>query len=119
MRLNFRKLRFTNSAGLRVIIDFLKAANQARKLDIQLIGSKVVALGGKDPDQPCRPWANGSASRFSTALYESQGIIEDAQFIPLLRNQTRLLWPWNGRCWCSTAARRPEGGRHLLRAAGT
>ena len=43
MRLNFRKLRYLNSAGLRVIIDFLKQASQARKLDIQLIGSKVVA----------------------------------------------------------------------------
>jgi SAM-dependent methyltransferase len=93
MRLNFRKLRYLNSAGLRIIVDFLKTAEQARKLDIQLIGSKVVAW-----EEKTLPYLPSLGERigfqvFDRNFYESQGIIEDAQFIPLLRNQTRLLWP--------------------------
>jgi SAM-dependent methyltransferase len=93
MRLNFRKLRYLNSAGLRVIIDFLKSANQARKLDIQLIGSKVVAWEEKTLTNLPALGERIGFQVFDRNFYESQGIIEDAQFIPLLRNQTRLLWP--------------------------
>ncbi len=93
MRLNFRKLRYLSSAGLRVIIDFLKAASRARKLDIQLIGSRVVAWEEKTlPNLPALGEHIGFQV-FDRNFYESQGLIEDAQFIPLLRNQTRLLWP--------------------------
>jgi SAM-dependent methyltransferase len=93
MRLNFRKLRYLSSAGLRVIVDFLKLAEQERKLDIQLIGSKVVAWEEKTlPNLPSLGGRIGFQV-FDRNFYESQGIIEDAQFIPLLRNQTRLLWP--------------------------
>jgi len=93
MRLNFRKLRYLNSAGLRIIIDFLKAASQARKLDIQLIGSKVVAWEEKTLTNLPALGERIGFQVFDRNFYESQGIIEDAQFIPLLRNQTRLLWP--------------------------
>jgi SAM-dependent methyltransferase len=93
MRLNFRKLRYLSSAGLRVIVDFLKSAERERKLDIQLIGSKVVAWEEKTlPSLPSLGERIGFQV-FDRNFYESQGIIEDAQFIPLLRNQTRLLWP--------------------------
>jgi SAM-dependent methyltransferase len=93
MRLNFRKLRYLSSAGLRVIVDFLKETERERKLDIQLIGSKVVAWEEKTlPNLPSLGERIGFQV-FDRNFYESQGIIEDAQFIPLLRNQTRLLWP--------------------------
>ena len=93
MRLNFRKLRYLNSAGLRVIVDFLKRAGQEGKLDIQLIGSRVVAW--EEKTLPSLPSLGGRIGFqvFDRNFYESQGIIEDAEFIPLLRNQTRLLWP--------------------------
>jgi SAM-dependent methyltransferase len=93
MRLNFRKLRYLSSAGLRVIVDFLKAADQARKLDIQLIGSKVVAWEEKTLANLPALGERIGFQVFDRNFYESQGIIEDAEFIPLLRNQTRLLWP--------------------------
>jgi SAM-dependent methyltransferase len=68
-------------------------AERERKLDIQLIGSKVVAWEEKTlPNLPCLGQRIGFQV-FDRNFYESQGIIEDAQFIPLLRNQTRLLWP--------------------------
>jgi SAM-dependent methyltransferase len=93
MRLNFRKLRYLSSAGLRVIIDFLKRASTARKLDIQLIGSKVVGWEEKTLANLPALGERIGFQVFDRNFYESQGIIEDAQFIPLLRNQTRLLWP--------------------------
>jgi SAM-dependent methyltransferase len=91
--LNFRKLRYMSSAGLKVIAGFLLFAAREKKLAVKLIGSKVI------------PWEEkslgslgclGSGIQFvvhDEHFYESQGIIEDAAFIPLLRNQTRLLWP--------------------------
>ncbi len=93
MRLNFRKLRYLSSAGLRVIVDFLKKASQERKLDIQLIGSRVVTWEEKTLSNLPSLGQRIGFQVFDRNFYESQGIIEDAQFIPLLRNQTRLLWP--------------------------
>jgi len=93
MRLNFRKLRYLSSAGLRIIIDFLKEASRTRKLDIQLIGSKVVTWEEKTLTHLPALGEGIGFQVFDRNFYESQGIIEDAQFIPLLRNQTRLLWP--------------------------
>lgn len=93
MRLNFRKLRYLNSSSLRVIIDFLKQAEKARKLDIQLIGSKVVTWEEKTLANLPSLGQRIGFQVFDRNFYGSQGIIEDAEFIPLLRNQTRLLWP--------------------------
>lgn len=93
MRLNFRKLRYMSSTGLRIIVDFLKQASRARKLDIQLIGSKVVTWEEKTLTSLPALGEGIGFQVFDRNFYESQGIIEDAQFIPLLRNQTRLLWP--------------------------
>src|SRR5690606_23356310 len=93
MRLNFRKLRYLNSLGLKVIVDFLKHAAEAGKLDIQLIGSRVIAWEEKSLSNLPALGERIKFVVFDKNFYESQGIIEDAQFIPLLRNQTRLLWP--------------------------
>ena len=93
MRLNFRKLRYLNSSSLRIIIDFLKQAERARKLDIQLIGSKVVTWEEKTLANLPSLGERIGFQVFDRNFYGSQGIIEDAEFIPLLRNQTRLLWP--------------------------
>lgn len=93
MRLNFRKLRYINSAGFKIIVEFLKYAKQSNRLGVKLIGSKVITWEVKT--LPALP-ALGERIEFilyDDNFYESQGIIEDTEFIPLLRNQTRLLWP--------------------------
>ena len=93
MSLNFRKLRYMNSAGLKVIARFVSFASQSGKMRIKLIGSKVIPWEEKSL-APLRSLGDGV--QFIVAderFYESQGIIEDEAFIPLLRNQTRLLWP--------------------------
>jgi SAM-dependent methyltransferase len=93
MRLNFRKLRYINSVGFTTLVEFLKYAKQANKLAIKLIGSKVITWEVKTLPALPALWDGIEFVLYDENFYESQGIIEDAEFIPLLRNQTRLLWP--------------------------
>ena len=93
MSLNFRKLRYMNSAGLKVIARFLSFASQSRKMRIKLIGSKVIPWEEKSLASLRGLWDGVQFVVADERFYESQGIIEDEAFIPLLRNQTRLLWP--------------------------
>jgi SAM-dependent methyltransferase len=93
MRLNFRKLRYINSVGFTTLVEFLKYAKQANKLAIKLIGSKVITWEVKTLPALPALWDGIEFVLYDDNFYESQGIIEDAEFIPLLRNQTRLLWP--------------------------
>jgi ubiquinone/menaquinone biosynthesis C-methylase UbiE len=93
MSLNFRKLRYMNASGLKVIADFLRYAKQTQKLAVKLIGSKVIPWEEKSLAPLRALWDRIEFYIHDEHFYESQGIIEDAAFIPLLRNQTRLLWP--------------------------
>lgn len=93
MSLNFRRLRYMNSAGLRVIAGFLSYASRSGKMQIKLIGSKVIAWEEKSLGSLRSLWNGVEFMVADERFYESQGIIEDEAFIPLLRNQTRLLWP--------------------------
>jgi ubiquinone/menaquinone biosynthesis C-methylase UbiE len=93
MRLNFRKMRYINASALRVIIDFLKYARKSGKLSIKIIGSKVLTWEGKTLPNIKSLWDKIEFLVYDENFYKSQRIIEDADFIPLLRNQTRLLWP--------------------------
>jgi SAM-dependent methyltransferase/anti-anti-sigma regulatory factor len=93
MRLNFRKLRYINSAALKTIVDFLQYAKQRDRITIKLIGSKVITWEVKTLPALPRLWRGIEFVLYDDHFYESQGIIEDVAFIPLLRNQTRLLWP--------------------------
>ncbi len=93
MCLNFRKLRYMSSAGLKVVGDFLRYARQSRKLSIKIVGSKVIPWEAKSLASLSGIWDQIDFQFYDEHFYESQGIIEDAAFIPLLRNQTRLLWP--------------------------
>jgi SAM-dependent methyltransferase len=93
MSLNFRKLRYINSAGFKTVVEFLKYAKHSKRLAIKLIGSKVVTWEAKTLPALQGLWDRIEFILHDDHFYESQGIIEDADFIPLLRNQTRLLWP--------------------------
>jgi SAM-dependent methyltransferase len=93
MRLNFRKLRYISAAALKTIVDFLLYAKQSERLAVKLIGSKVITWEVKTLPVLPEVWRGVEFVLYDDHFYESQGIIEDAAFIPLLRNQTRLLWP--------------------------
>jgi hypothetical protein len=93
MRLNFRKMRYINALGIKAIVDFLRYARSSDKLCVKLIGSKVLTWEGKSLSSIRNFWDQIEFIVYDENFYESQVIIEDASFIPLLRNQTRLLWP--------------------------
>jgi SAM-dependent methyltransferase len=93
MSLNFRKLRYMNSTGLKVIAGFLSFAGRSGKMPIKLIGSRVIPWEEKSLAPLRSLWDGVEFIVADERFYESQGIIEDEAFIPLLRNQTRLLWP--------------------------
>jgi hypothetical protein len=93
LRLNFRKLRYMNALGLKVIAEFIAYARQANTLSIKLVGSKVIPWEEKSLVSLRAIWDAVEFLLHDDHFYDSQGIIEDADFIPLLRNQTRLLWP--------------------------
>jgi ubiquinone/menaquinone biosynthesis C-methylase UbiE len=93
MRLNFRKMRYINALGIKAIVDFLRYAASSDKLCVKLIGSKVLTWEGKSLSSIKNFWDQIEFIVYDENFYESQVIIEDASFIPLLRNQTRLLWP--------------------------
>ncbi len=94
MRLNFRRLKYINSCGLQTIMSFLKYSKDRSKLLIELIISNVITWAEKSLMSFTKIWENISLIVHDENFYGSQEIIEDQDFIPLLRNQTRLLWPF-------------------------
>jgi ubiquinone/menaquinone biosynthesis C-methylase UbiE len=93
LKLNFRKLRYINSAGIRTLLECLHYAKSQSKLKIKLIGSKVLTWEVKTLPRFSELWDQIEFVIHDENFYESQGIIEQDDFIPLLRTQTRLLWP--------------------------
>jgi ubiquinone/menaquinone biosynthesis C-methylase UbiE len=93
LKLNFRKLRYINSAGIRTIRDCLQYAKAKANLKIKLIGTKVLTWEVKTLPRLSQLWDRIEFVIHDENFYESQNIIEQDNFIPLLRTQTRLLWP--------------------------
>ncbi len=94
VRLNFRRLKYINSLGLQSISSFLKYSRMKAKLKIEIIISNVLTWSEKSLKSFTRIWSNIKFTVHDDHFYGSQDIIEDKGFIPLLRNQTRLLWPF-------------------------
>jgi ubiquinone/menaquinone biosynthesis C-methylase UbiE len=93
LKLNFRKLRYINSAGIQTLLNCLHYAKLQRKLKIKLIGTKVLTWEVKTLPRLSELWDQIEFIMHDDNFYGSQGIIEQDDFIPLLRTQTRLLWP--------------------------
>jgi SAM-dependent methyltransferase len=86
-------MRYLNSSAFMSIVDFLKYARERGKLAVKVIGSKVITWEGKTLRSLPSLWDRVEFVVHDDHFYGSQGLIEDANFVPLLRNQTRLLWP--------------------------
>ncbi|MCB8923568.1 MAG: methyltransferase domain-containing protein [Ardenticatenaceae bacterium] len=93
LRLNFQRLRYINAAGVRALSLFIDYARRQNALAIQVIASSVVAWSERVLPVLQAIWDRVEFSVYDKNFYKSQGIIEDDGFIPLLRNQTRILWP--------------------------
>jgi ubiquinone/menaquinone biosynthesis C-methylase UbiE len=93
LRLNFRRLRYINAQGARVLGMFIAYARSKDVLTIKVIASGVIAWSERMLPNLRTIWDKVEFSVYDHNFYKSQNIIEDNEFIPLLRNQTRLLWP--------------------------
>ena len=93
LRLNFRRLRYINAAGIKALSLFIAYARGRNTLKIKLIASGILAWSERVLPTLCDIWDKVEFSVYDKDFYKSQDIIEDLEFIPLLRNQTRILWP--------------------------
>jgi len=93
LRLNFRRLRYINAAGIKALSLFIAYARGRNTLKIKLIASGILAWSERVLPTLCDVWDEVEFSVYDKDFYKSQDIIEDLEFIPLLRNQTRILWP--------------------------
>lgn len=93
LRLNFRRLRYINAAGVKALSLFVQYAQVKDQLTIQVIASGVIAWSERILPNLCKIWDKVEYTVYDHNFYKSQEIIEDNEFIPLLRNQTRIIWP--------------------------
>ncbi|MCB0105474.1 MAG: methyltransferase domain-containing protein [Caldilineaceae bacterium] len=93
LNLNFRRLRYMNATGMTALSRFVCYAREQSVLRIRIIGSGVLAWAECMLPNLCELWDQVEYIVHDRDFYRSQEIIENADFIPLLRNQTRILWP--------------------------
>ncbi|GAB4116955.1 MAG: class I SAM-dependent methyltransferase [Roseiflexaceae bacterium] len=93
LRLSFRRLRYINAEGMRALSLFIAFARGRNTLTIKLIASSVLAWSVRSLPNLCALWDRVEFSIYDQNFYKSQEMIEDLSFIPVLRNQTRILWP--------------------------
>ncbi len=93
LKLNFQRLRYVNAAGVKALSLFIAYARQRKHLNITVIASSVVAWSERVLPNLKAIWDDIDFSIYDKNFYKSQEIIEEEGFIPLLRNQTRIIWP--------------------------
>jgi ubiquinone/menaquinone biosynthesis C-methylase UbiE len=94
LKLSFRKLRFINSVAYKALIDYILYIRSSDKpIPIKIIGSDVINWEKKILPNLRNVWADKvEFSIYDQDFYGSQGVVEASNFIPVLRNQTRILW---------------------------
>jgi ubiquinone/menaquinone biosynthesis C-methylase UbiE len=93
LRLSFRKLRYINAEGMRTLSLFVAFARGRDSVGLKIIASSILAWSVRSLPNLCTLWERVEFSVYDQGFYGSQEIIEDQEFIPLLRNQTRIVWP--------------------------
>ena len=93
LRLDFRRLRYINANGVKALSLFIAYARGRGMLTIKIIASGVLAWSERVLPNLCAIWDQVEFSIYDKNFYKSQNLVEDIDFVPLLRNQTRILWP--------------------------
>ena len=93
LNLNFQRLRYVNAAGVKALSLFVTYARNQNNLSITVIASSVLAWSERVLPNLRAIWDDIEFAVYDKNFYKSQEIIEEADFIPLLRNQTRIIWP--------------------------
>lgn len=93
LRLSFRRLRYINAEGMRLLSMFVAFARGRDRLSLKIIASGILAWSVRFLPNLRALWDRVEFQVYDQQFYKSQEIIEDLDFIPLLRNQTRIVWP--------------------------
>jgi len=91
--LNFKKVSSLNSLALSELLKFSRQLlEELPELRIRVITSSVVAWGRKLFRVFERLGSRVVVEVYDRNLYPGQGVFENAQFIAVLRNQTKMTW---------------------------
>lgn len=93
LRLNFRRLRYVNAEGIKILSLFVNHAKKHDKVILKVIASGVLAWSERVLPNLRAIWNKVEFSVFDNHFYGSQDIVEALDFLPLLRSQTNLIWP--------------------------
>ena len=93
LNLNFQRLRYVSAAGIKALSLFIDYARIQDSLNITVVASSVLAWSERVLPNLQSIWDKVEFSVYDKNFYKSQEIIEEEDFIPLLRNQTRIIWP--------------------------
>ncbi|MBM3151135.1 MAG: methyltransferase domain-containing protein [Chloroflexi bacterium] len=93
LRLDFRRLRYTNAEGIKILSMFVAYARGRDRLTVEVIASGVLAWSERVLPNLRAVWERVVFTVHDAHFYDSQDLVEAAEFLPLLRNQTRILWP--------------------------
>ncbi|KYF57243.1 quinone methyltransferase [Sorangium cellulosum] len=91
--LDFKRLKYMNNVAFLEINRFVRWAVEARpNLKIKLIISSVIPWAIRKFQVIAEIYSNVSVEIYDVAFYPSQGMLEDAEFIDVLRLQERIIW---------------------------
>jgi ubiquinone/menaquinone biosynthesis C-methylase UbiE len=93
LRLDFRRLRYVNARGLTALSQFVQYARTRNILKLDIVASGILAWNQRVLPSLSKIWNQVTFQIYDQNFYRSQEIIEDQEFIQLLRNQTRIIWP--------------------------
>lgn len=91
--LNFKRLKYMNNVAFIEITRFIRwAAEQRPDLKIKLIISSVIPWAIRKFQVVSEIYTNVSVEIYDKALYPIQQVIEDEEFIKVLRTQEKIVW---------------------------
>jgi ubiquinone/menaquinone biosynthesis C-methylase UbiE len=92
--LNFKKLRHINNTAFNELAWILsKVLESNLQLRIKVITSSVVPWASQKLQRLAELFANVIVEQYDGNFYPGQSVIEKERFIPVLRTQTKIIWP--------------------------
>ncbi|MEO1267739.1 MAG: methyltransferase domain-containing protein [Myxococcota bacterium] len=91
--IDLKKLRYLNHRGFAALIQTLKSLGDRHpELTIKIITTSVVPGSRARFVEATDDLAHVEVEQYDDAFYQSQGFVENADRIPILRSQTRIIW---------------------------
>jgi ubiquinone/menaquinone biosynthesis C-methylase UbiE len=106
LRLNFKRLKHMNNVAFLELNRIVKwAAEKLPNLEIKLIISSVIPWAIRKFEVMAELHPNITVEVYDNALYPIQQVIEDVDFINVLRTQEKIVWDHEGMIFSSHGLR--------------